>query len=186
LFSCSRNAIKGLIWGFVIGYGTRAIFGLITTLALKRVFTANKILKSTLLSKKSLNLGLFLGSYNLLFKGSNCLLRFFRQKEDGFNSAIAGAIAGSSMLFWNSSELALYLTARAAECVFNLLVERGYLKSWYYGDSFLFAICTAFMFHAFMFEPKNLRPSYYNLLLKIVDGREMDRTPVKEQGFHNF
>jgi hypothetical protein len=84
------------------------------------------------------------------FKGTNCLLRNIRQKEDGLNSAIAGAVAGLSMLFWKSNEVALYLAARAGESIFNALVQRGYVKSWYHGDSMLFAVSTAFMFYAFV------------------------------------
>jgi hypothetical protein len=52
------------------------------------------------MSKNAINLGLFLGSYNILFKGSNCLLKNIRQTDDGLNPATAGAIAGTSMYFF--------------------------------------------------------------------------------------
>ena len=79
-------------------------------------------------SKDSLDMGLFLGLYNLGFKGTNCLLRNVRGKEDAFNSIVAGAVAGSSMMFWKSTEIALYLFARALESIFSALVSRGYVK----------------------------------------------------------
>jgi hypothetical protein len=77
------------------------------------------------------------------------------------------------MMFWKSTEVALYLSARAAESLFNALVARGYLKSYYYGDSFLFALSTAFMFYAFVWEPHNMRPSYYSFLMRVSNGRDI-------------
>ena len=132
-------------------------------------------------------MSLFVGLYTFGFKGNlyfpffskcqatNCLLRAIRKKEDGLNSLVAGAVAGSSMLFWESTEIALYLSARAAESVFNGLVSRGYLKSHYYGDSFLFALSTSFMFYAFVWEPENLRPSYHKFLMRVSKGRDIVR-----------
>ncbi len=78
------------------------------------------------MTREPVDFALFLGFYNFGFKSTNCLLRHLRQKEDGINSLIAGAVAGMSMMFWKSSEIALYIGARAAESVFNALVQRGY------------------------------------------------------------
>jgi len=182
--SCIFNALRGLARGFGVGYGLRSLLGLITTILVKRNIKPRKLFKASFGSRNAMDFGVFLGLYNSLYKATNCLLRHFRQKDDGWNAAIAGAVAGTSMYFWKSSELALYMTARAMECVFNALVDRGYVKSWYWGDTLLFAVCCAFLYHAFMFEYLNLRPSYHSFVLKIVNGRELDRSPVKMKGFN--
>jgi len=182
--SCIFNAIRGLARGFIVGYGLRSLIGVITALLFKKIIKPRKILKSSFGSRNAVDFGVFLGLYNSLYKGTNCLLRNLRKKDDGWNAALAGAVAGTSMYFWKSSELALYLTSRAMECVFNALVEREYIKSWYWGDTLLFAVSCAFIYHAFMFEYLNLRPSYYSFVLKIVNGRELDRSPLKAKGFN--
>jgi len=41
----------------------------------------------------------FLGAFSGLFKFSMCTLRRWRGKDDGLNSIISGAIAGTSLLF---------------------------------------------------------------------------------------
>jgi hypothetical protein len=103
----------------------------------------------------------------------------------------------SEYLTLNSSEVALYLLARALESVFNGLVARGYLKSYYHGDSILFALATSIMFYAFVWydlfqlettnykrEPKNLRPSYNRFLMKMSNGRDIDRKAARALGLN--
>lgn len=149
--SCIQHSVKGLLRGLIIGYGIRSIIALITALFIKRLYrNPKKLIQTTFLQRETFDFSLFLGFYNLGFKGTNCFLRYIRQKEDGLNSFIAGSVAGISMIFWKSNEIALYVAARAAESLFNAMVQRGYVKSWYHGDSMLFALSTAFMFHAFV------------------------------------
>jgi len=174
--SCIIHAIKGFIRGLIIGYGLRAAIGLVGALLMRRLYrNPKKLFQVSFLNKEPVDFALFLGFYNLGFKATNCLLRNIRKKEDGINSAVAGAVAGMSMMFWKSSEIALYISARAAESIFNALVQRGYVKSWYHGDSLLFALSTAFMFYAFIWEPENLRSSYYKFLMRVSNGRDVIR-----------
>ncbi|KAK5582356.1 hypothetical protein RB653_003939 [Dictyostelium firmibasis] len=171
---CVISTLKTLIRGFAIGYGLRAGIALLTGLVLRKLYrNPRKLINQSILHKDPIGFGLFLGFYTGGFKGINCLLRAIRGKEDGLNSIIAGFIAGSSMMFSKSTEMALYLFARALESLFNAAVKRGYLKSYKHGDSVLFCLCTTILFHGFVWEPTAVRPSYMKFISKVA-GKNRD------------
>ena len=123
-------------------------------------------------------MALFGGFYNLGYLATNGILRAIRGKEDGFNSFVAGGVAGTAMMFWKSTEIALYLFARALESIFQALVSRGVVKALPYGDSLLFSLSTMFMFYSFVWEPDTVRPSYYKFLLKVSNNRDVQRDGI--------
>jgi hypothetical protein len=47
-----------------------------------------------------------------------CLLRTLRKTEDKANSLIAGAFGGLSVVFFSSTELAMYFVGKALESLF--------------------------------------------------------------------
>ena len=98
----------------------------------------------------------------------NTLLYYLPMPRD-VRLLVAGLLAGLSMYFFRSTSLSLYVAGKAIEvsrlkyCHFTssckhhelllqLLyfkaVERGWLKSWYYGDVLVYALSTATIFHA--------------------------------------
>ncbi|EAL61125.1 hypothetical protein DDB_G0292644 [Dictyostelium discoideum AX4] len=172
--NCAISTLKTIIRGFAIGYGLRAGIALLTGLILRKLYrNPRKLINQSILHKDPIGFGLFLGFYTGGFKGINCLLRAIRGKEDGLNSIVAGFIAGSAMMFSKSTEMALYLFARALESLFNAAVKRGYLKSYKHGDSVLFCLCTTILFHGFVWEPTAVRPSYMKFISKVA-GKNRD------------
>jgi len=164
--------MKASLRGFAIGYGLRGLLAFISALLLRRLYSSpRKLLQASFLSSNVVNFGLFLGSYNLIYKSFDCLLRRCRSPSDGLNALLSGALAGVSLAFSPSSEIALYLLARALESVFNSLVGRGLVRSWIYGDAALFAVSCGAMFYAWIWEPRTLRPSYLGWVSKIGRGR---------------
>eukprot|EP01112_Ceratiomyxa_fruticulosa_P013609 TRINITY_DN382_c0_g4_i3.p1 TRINITY_DN382_c0_g4~~TRINITY_DN382_c0_g4_i3.p1 ORF type:complete len:287 (+),score=41.25 TRINITY_DN382_c0_g4_i3:143-1003(+) len=175
-FACLIHALKGFARGFALGYGIRGAIALITALVIKRLYrNPKKLIQSSILHPDVIRFGLFLGTYTGTLKGVNCLLRYLRKREDGWNAIIAGSVAGLSMYFSKSNEIALYLFARALESIFNALHKRGIVPSFKHGDSVLFAVCTSIMFYAFAWEPEALRPSYRKFITNASGGRDYDR-----------
>ncbi|EGG21868.1 hypothetical protein DFA_01754 [Cavenderia fasciculata] len=176
--SCIHSTLYTWARGLLIGYGLRASMALLSAIFIRRLYkNPRKLVNQTLLHKDPIGFGLFLAFYTGGFKGVNCLLRAIRQKEDGYNSAIAGFVAGASMMFSKSTEVALYLFARALESLFNAAWKRGYVKSWKHGDTALFCFCTSVMFYAFVWEPNTVRPSYLKFLSKVA-GKDRDLSQV--------
>jgi hypothetical protein len=50
-------------------------------------------------------------------------------------------------------------------------VEEKLLPSYYYGDMVLFALSCSLLFHCLFFEPHNMRPSYWNFLMGVSEGK---------------
>ncbi|KAF2073371.1 hypothetical protein CYY_005316 [Polysphondylium violaceum] len=170
--NCIISVLKTLGRGFIIGYGLRASLALVTGIVMRRLYkNPRKLIDQSILHKDPIGFGLFLAFYTGGYKAVLCLLRNIRKKDDGINAAIAGFISGGAMAFSKSTEMALYLFARALESLFNAGVKRGYLKSYKHGDSLLFCLCTAILFHAFVWEPNSVRPSYLKFLSKVAGSK---------------
>ncbi|EFA81009.1 hypothetical protein PPL_05844 [Heterostelium album PN500] len=179
--SCIQSCLKVWARGLLIGYGMRASLALLSGLVMRRLYkNPRKLINQSLLHKDPIGFGLFLAFYTGGFKAINCLLRAIRGKEDGWNSLIAGFFSGAAMMFSKSTEMALYLFARALESVFNAAHKRGLIKSWKHGDSALFCFCTTVMFYAFVWEPKTVRPSYLKFLSKVA-GEKRNLAQVTEK-----
>eukprot|EP01132_Coremiostelium_polycephalum_P010358 gene10358-12721_t len=175
---CIMNALTSWARSFVIGYGLRASLAFVTGLLMRRLYrNPKKLINQSFLHKDPIGFGLFLGFYTGGYKAIGCLLRLIRKKDDGINSAIAGFLSGSAMMFSKSTELALYLLAASFETIFNAICKRGYLRPWKHGDTALFSICTMILFYAFVWEPKTVRPSYLGFLSKVA-GKNRDLTAV--------
>jgi len=178
---CVSHAARGFARGFGIGFGMRALLSLLPGLLLRKGYLRPvKLLKESLLSRGTLGFGLFLGTYIGGFKALLCSLRHFRKKDDPLNAAIAGGLAGTSLLFADSSEVvtwALYLLLRAGETIFNSLVKRGKINPIPHGDSLLFSFSTAVIFAAYICNPLTVRPSYRKFLKNMNGGFEISTMP---------
>jgi len=118
--------------------------------------------------------GCFLGLLGGVFRLFNCFLRKVRKREDGLNSLTAGMLAGGfaySQFASRNSELSMYFASKAVQTLFEMGVNKGLIHPWKQGDTFLFSISVGLMFYAAAFEPHNLRPSYFQFLIKFGCGQ---------------
>jgi len=80
---------------------------------------------------------------------------------------LAGTLA-SSMIFFDSEPhgrerrviFALYTFVRTGEVCFEAALEKGWIKSWYYGDTFLFVMSCWEIMYSWFYTPEALPPSY--------------------------
>ncbi len=110
----------------------------------------------------------------------NCLLRHIRKKEDGWNSFIAGMMAGATILFDERTrwmDIGLYTMARTVAALLELYVSKDSLLFKIHSkiiplDLFLFCCFCSIIMYAFIYEPENMTPSYYNLFSKMQNTEE--------------
>lgn len=88
----------------------------------------------------SVKLGFGLGSVAFVFHVADCVLRRVSGRNDSFNSAAAGFIAGLGFISIRSSSIALYLLGKAAEALYWEAHERGLVPTHPHGDVFLYSI----------------------------------------------
>lgn len=181
-FSCTHYILSGSIKTFSIGFGLQ--------LALKIVMNLSKILrnpvhlKNVLCRRDNLRLGLCFASFSGLFRGVNCLLRRFLDKDSNFNAIPAGFIAGLAFFLYRDNTIALYFMWKTLQITYNTGVEKGILPSIPYGAVFFYAVSTSVLFHVAIVEPQNLRPSYWRFLEAMSGGRmgRMDRNCIDAFG----
>jgi len=74
------------------------------------------------------------------------------------------------MLFYKSSTLAMYMMAKLIESIYFKLAHDKKVPLFPWFDSILYALSTALLFHAAVFEPQAIRPAYYKFLDRLTGG----------------
>lgn len=167
--SCAAYVSQGFLKSFGLGYLINGSIRLASSLG--RIFSKPSLLLHSLFNKDNFYLGAFIGSYSALFRLVNCLLRWLRDRDDPIHGLIAGFVAGSSMLWYRSGTLALYVTSKLAESLYFKGIESNIVPYIRWADVLLFSVSTAVIFHTAVFEPQNLRPAYWRFLNNVTDGR---------------
>ncbi|XP_052241947.1 transmembrane protein 135-like isoform X3 [Dreissena polymorpha] len=173
--ACVYYVLEGSLKMFGIGYVIQAVIKLLSTIT--KVFRRPKTVISALFNTTNLQLGAFLAGFVGIYRGLNCVLRWCRDKDDSMHGLVAGFVAGWSMMFYKSSTIAIYSALRVAEMLYFKGIELGRLPYIRCADIILYSISTSIVFHAAVLEPHNLRPAYWNFLLRVTGNRfaEMNR-----------
>lgn len=156
------------LWSFLVGYAVQATVSLLSQG--RSIFKRKDKVKRALFNSRNVSFGAFSASLAAGFKLVNTILYYLPLSRD-VRLLVAGLLAGLSMLFFRSTSLSLYVAGKAIETLYFKAVDRGWLKSWYYGDVLVYALSTATIFHAALFEGHNLRLGYINFLLTVTKGR---------------
>eukprot|EP00794_Sanderia_malayensis_P000439 gene439-1080_t len=160
---------------FSAGFALKTIPSLL--FSMKNIFKKPRLFLRIIFSQDSIGFGAFLASMILLFRISEYIMYKIRGKKDEWNSFIAGGISGLSMLFQRSSSIALYILSKVGEVLYFKGASKGYLPYFKHGDALVYAVCTAIIFHTTTLEPHNLRPAYWQFMLRLTNNKfnEIDR-----------
>ncbi|KAA0703967.1 Transmembrane protein 135 [Triplophysa tibetana] len=167
--NCISYCVKGFIRMFSVGYLIQCCLKVPSTF--RHVFTKPSRLLSLLYNKENFQLGAFLGSFVSIYKGTSCLLRWMRNLDDELHALIAGFLAGTSMFFYKSTSISMYLFSKLVETLYFKGIEAGKFPYFPEADTIIYAISTAICFQAAVMEMQNLRPSYWKFLLRLTKGR---------------
>ncbi|XP_065871941.1 uncharacterized protein [Euphorbia lathyris] len=179
--SCVAHAIGNLCQSFLLSYGVRVGVGILLRafkLAKGQSYSSLLDLKQ-LVSEKDLivreeacRIGLLFGGFTGSYHALRCLFRKFRRKETPVNAILAGSVAGLSVLALDDSgrrrTLALYLSARLAQCAYNSAKSKNKFhlwgSHWRHGDSLLFALACAQVMYCFVMRPESLPKAYHDFI----------------------
>lgn len=167
--NCTKYVLNSALRNFLIGtLGFATVTSIMKPAALLR---NPRMLLQKCFRKESINFGLFLGGFSGLFKMVNCLLRTHQQQSQHWHAALAGICAGSCSLFFPSSTIALYIFWKTAETLFNISVEKGYIKRQMEIMCTLYAMSVGIIFYVGVLEPSMLRGSYMKFIDRITEHR---------------
>ncbi|XP_044737669.1 transmembrane protein 135-like [Chrysoperla carnea] len=168
-FSCLYYVMSGGVKQFSVGFGLQLCLKLL--LNAKRIIKRPKHIKSVLCNKSILSLGLFLGGYSALFRLISCLLRWSTGRDSPLFALPAGLLASTTFTQYPDNTVALYVMWKMLQRTYSIAVKRGFVSELPGFTIFLYALSTATLFHAAIFEPTNLRPSYWKFLHTISGAR---------------
>uniref|UniRef100_A0A8W8J9Q2 Transmembrane protein 135 N-terminal domain-containing protein n=1 Tax=Magallana gigas TaxID=29159 RepID=A0A8W8J9Q2_MAGGI len=168
-YGCVHYVTKSFIKMFGLGYLVQGGVKLLG--ALPRIYRNPSAVWHAIKHQDNFKLGAFLGCFSAIFKIVNCLLRWLRNKDSEVHGLLAGFLAGWSMLWYKSSTIALYTAYKLAEVLYFKGISKGLLPYIRCADIIIYSISTAFVFHVAVFEPHNLRPAYWNFLLKVTGNK---------------
>jgi len=98
------------------------------------------------------------GVYKLVL----CILRRLRNKDDGFNSFVGGALAGLCLFLETSKRIKkLFVMAffiRSVDTVVTLLEKKGLIKKIKHFEVYLFAPMISFLVYAYFYEKEVFPP----------------------------
>ncbi|KAM7364695.1 transmembrane protein 135-like [Cochliomyia hominivorax] len=183
--SCAHNAIMGGLKPLVGGIGLQVALKLLLNI---RKIAQNKMQwKKTIFNRKTLNLGLFLGSFSFLYKSVSCGLRHVFNRDDPRFAIPAGLIGSLGFAYYPDVTVALYVMWKMLQVVYNLGIDKKKLPHIPGFTLFLYAFCTAVLFHAGILEARNLRQSYFKFLQDISGGRlsRFDMVPLDVYGLNS-
>ncbi|XP_055949391.1 transmembrane protein 135-like [Argiope bruennichi] len=167
-FNCIFYCLQGFCRPLLIGYAA---------LSVSRCFSVGKKLFSdpsllfTLLTGRTLSLGLFLGGFGATFRFINCLLRWCFGKDLPVYAIPAALLGGFFMKFFPSSTISLYLMWKTIEKGYLEGMEKGTLPHIKCFTPLLYSFSTAILLHTAVMEAHNLKPSYLRFLRSLTQKR---------------
>ncbi|CAK6953895.1 transmembrane protein 135 [Scomber scombrus] len=167
--NCISYCVKGFVRMFSVGYLIQCCLKVPS--AFRQMFSKPSRLPSVFYNKENFQLGAFLGSFVSIYKGTSCLLRWMRDIDDELHALVAGFLAGTSMFFYKSTSISMYLFSKLVETMYFKGIEAGRFPYFPHADTVIYAISTAICFQAAVMEVQNLRPSYWKFLLRLTKGR---------------
>lgn len=168
---CLAHVCKGFLRPFLLGCGVRVLFRLVA--ARKRLAQDPSRIYSALFRRQNLWLGAFLGSFAGIYRFVSCLLRWGSDGRSDWHALPAGLLAGLSMFWYPSPSMALYLVWKLIENVYMAGMVKGVLPCVPNSPVLLYSISCAVLFYAAVFEPHNLRPTYWDFLNRLSSDRFM-------------
>lgn len=180
--SCLHYVLQGGAKLYCVGLGIQ--LSLSVLFQVKKIIKSPSHIKSILMSKELNKIALFLGGYCTIYRAVSCILRHVRDKDAPEHAIPAGLLASLSFYSYPNVSVALYIMWKTLQFVYNLGHARGYLPKVPGFQTFLYCAFTATLFHVAMFEPTNLRSSYFKFLEALSGGRIafMARGPLDVYG----
>lgn len=154
---------------------------------IRKIVKRPATLKDIFCSKEFTKIGVFLGGYCALYRLVSCMLRHVRGKNAPEHALPAGLVAGMAFASYPNVSVALYVMWKTFQFVYAYGNSAGYLPNVPGFGNFLYCAFTATLFHVAMFEPQNLRGSYFKFLDGLSGGRiaYMSRLPLDVYGLES-
>ncbi|XP_043655189.1 transmembrane protein 135 [Drosophila teissieri] len=168
-FGCAVYALLGGVKPFVGGVGLQV--------CLKLLLNTSKILqlkmqwRQQIFNKGSLQLGLALGLFSLLYKITSCGLRHSFGYDNALFAIPCGLIGSFGLLHFPNTTVSLYLMLKSLQLLYNWGVAEGKVPEVPQFSMAMYGFFTAVLCHSTVLEAQSMRPSYFKFIENISGGR---------------
>ncbi|XP_017058554.1 transmembrane protein 135 [Drosophila ficusphila] len=166
---CAPYALLGGLKPFLGGVGLQV--GIKLLLNITKIFQFKMQWRKQIFNKGSLQLGLALGIFSLLFKSTSCGLRHSFGHDKALFAIPAGLIGSIGLLHFPNTTVSLYLMLKSLQLLYNWGVSAEKVPEMPGLSLILYGFFTAVLCHATVLEPRSMRPSYYKFIQNISGGR---------------
>ncbi|KAF9115864.1 hypothetical protein BGX27_006105 [Mortierella sp. AM989] len=165
-----KHAVLGAIRSAGVSYGAKALVNLCLGMlkVMKGKASLAKVFKDAFAGQDAIRFGSFFGTFSFLWKLVNNGLKLYRGTDDRINGAIAGAIAGLSILIENHERRATFaqqMFMRSMQGVYHAGKHRGQF-SFRHGDALLFALASAQVMYAYTMHPDTIPKEFFGFMVK--------------------
>lgn len=148
------SAIKGFMKNFYYGFLAKAALAVALGLLNPRKNLIRNI--AGLFSEDTISFCALLGGISGFYKFALCTMRRIRNKDDGVNALIAGAIAGLSLHFESSPKrrkfILMTLFCRSLDTLVTLLDKRNVIKKIPDFEVYMFGPVISFLIYCYFYE----------------------------------
>ncbi|XP_068155686.1 transmembrane protein 135-like [Drosophila tropicalis] len=166
---CAPYALLGGAKLFLGGVGVQV--GLRLLLSIGKIIKMKMEWRKQIFNKNSLQLGLALGTFSLIYKAVSCSLRHGCGYDSATFAIPAGLLGSIGLLRFPNTTIALYAMWKALQLFYTWGIEEGVLPEVPHFVFIMYSFFTAILFHANIMEAQTVRPSYYNFLMNISGNR---------------
>ncbi|XP_074598649.1 transmembrane protein 135-like [Brevipalpus obovatus] len=125
----------------------------------------------SLTNRKKANFTLFVSLFTLIFRTTNCSLRWYTGQRSAWHNAVAGLMAGPTMILQPNSVIASNMIWKCIEYAVDIGEKSGYPIKADTIIPFLYALSVNIMFYTLVLEPDCLRPSLIRFIDQVTDHR---------------
>ncbi|KAH8362235.1 hypothetical protein KR200_001386 [Drosophila serrata] len=166
---CAKYAVLGGLKPFLGGVGLQV--GLKLLLNIPKIIRLKMQWRKEIFNKGSLQLGLALGIFSLLFKTTSCGLRHSCGYDNALFAIPAGLLGSIGFLRFPNTTVALYLMWKSLQLLYNWGVAEGRVPEVPHFAMIMYGIFTPVLCHATILEAQSMRPSYFKFIETISGGR---------------
>lgn len=170
---------------FAIGYGLQLCLRIL--MQMRRIVRQPVLLLKTLKKPDTFSLGAFLGGFSFLYRFISCMMRRSMKKDSQSIAFPAGFLAGFTFYFYRSNTIALYVMWKSLQILYLICRDKNVIPDVPHASILFHCLSTAILFQAAIFEPQNLRSSYWSFLHNMSGGRigRMDRKCLDVYGLES-
>lgn len=164
--SCMSYSLIGGLKPFAGGLTISVLLKLLSLIKTGK-FTLNNLITQ----KDTYRLGIFLGGFSFLFKGTSCLMRHVKGNDKPEYVIISALVASSAAFKYKNKFVSLYVLLKAIQLYYYWGCEENILPNISSFQIVLYSTATAILFHAAQYQPTSLRPSYWRFLFALSGSR---------------